>query len=113
MASSVDLAGVGADGVAQKADGAAGRECGVVGPAVERGGLRCQRLARRDEQRPRRAGKDGHVFARCPADGAGQHGAFLRLAADGGDAQQFALRLGQQVSEADGIVDIAADVGVE
>ncbi len=40
------------------------------------------------------------------AEGAGQLRAHLWLAADGGDAQQLASRLCQQVGQADCIVDI-------
>ena len=60
------------------------------------------------------AGVDGNVG---PAGGgtqrAAQGGALRRLAGDGGDAEQLALRLGEEVGEGHGVVDVGADVGVE
>jgi len=38
---------------------------------------------------------------------------LLHVATHGGDSQQFALRLLQQIRQGDGIVDIAPDIGVE
>ena len=58
------------------------------------------------EERPLGAGVDRHLLPRPPAEGGGQHGPALRFAGDGGDAQQVALRLRQEISQAHSVVDV-------
>ena len=107
------LAGVAANRLAQKADGVPVRKFTLMRPAVQGRRLWGQRLARRNQERQRCAGEDGHNLAGGATDGVGKHGALVRLAAHRGNPQQLALRLGQQIGQTDGVVNIAADVGVK
>lgn len=86
---------------------------GAVGPLLQgarpfRGGVQGHRL--QGGVQPRH---NGHLPPGGPADGVGHRRPFFRLAAHGGDAQQVTLGLFQQIGQADGVVNIPADVCVQ
>ncbi len=102
-----------ANGLAHEFDGCATGKVRRVGPAGQGSSLGHGGLALGNQQRLRCAGEDGHILPRSPAEGAGQLGPLHRLAGDRGDAQQFTLRLRQQIGQTERVVDVTADVGVE
>ena len=113
-----DVSGILPDRAAEELDRRAGGEVGAVRPvypavAAERLRLGREGLALLDEQGQRRSRVDRHVAARRAAEGARDRGAPLGLAAHRGDAGQLGAALGEEVREAEGIVDVAADVGVQ
>jgi len=59
------------------------------------------------------AGLDRDAPACRFAQGTDHFRSFHRLPADGRNAQQLALGVRQQVRQADGVIDIAPDVGVQ
>ncbi|OPZ77621.1 MAG: hypothetical protein BWY77_01664 [bacterium ADurb.Bin431] len=57
--------------------------------------------------------KDRYFSTRRTANHAGELCPFDSLAGHCGDAEQIALRVSQKVGQADGIIDVHTDIGVE
>ena len=85
----------------------------VVRPAVQ-GRRALRRRVDRDRLQGRvEPGHDRDSPPRGPADRVRDRRPLLRLAADGRDPEQIAPRLLQQIGQADGVVDVAADVRIQ
>jgi hypothetical protein len=76
-------------------------------------GLRCLWLLLRSQQWMLHTGKNGDVFPGHFTEHTGKHCPLLSFAGDRRNAEQLALGLGQQVGQAERIIDVAADVGIQ
>ena len=104
---------MGADGLPHELYGLPAREISVMRPVGQGHGLGSLGLLLWDQERRFGPRKDRHILARNLAERAGQHGPLVGLAGDGGDAEQLTVGLGQEVGQADSIVNVRADVGVQ
>lgn len=101
-----------ADCLPQEFHGLATREILVVFPFSQSDGLLRLRLLLRNEQGLLSAWENRNLFAGNCTERTRHHGAFLSFAGDGRDSQQLALRIGEEIGQTDGVVDVAANVGV-
>ena len=107
-----------ADRAPEELDRRAGREVSTVRPSDpaiggERFGLGRAGLALLREQGQRRSRVDRHVLPRGAAECARDRGSPFGFAAHRRDAGKLAAATGEQVREAECVVDVAADVRVE
>lgn len=108
-----DFAGMAANGILHEGEPFPLRKIRAVRPAAQPLELGDRRRRRVVEYGAARAGIQGDILSCGIAEGACQPAAVVGFPKHRRDAHQLAFRLHQQIRQAYGVVDIAADIGIQ